>query len=109
MVAGVAVVVIETVFCNFGVKPGDDDLPDLTETTPTTTTTTTTTTTLKPDPVDPAPVVFPSSRAFPLSDWSKYQMRSFDTKAEAVAWLSSDSACEPLAHWSGYWFLRCSL
>ncbi len=108
-VAGVVAVAIELLLCNFGVKPGDNDLPDLTETTPTTTTTTvppttttttTTTTTQPPTPkVDPPkptvnPLGLPVVSHLPSYDHTKYWLKFSESRDPAA------EGCTPWVFWA---------
>ncbi len=96
-VAGVVAVAIELLLCNFGVKPGDNDLPDLTETTPTTTTTTTTQPpTPKVDPPKPTvnPLGLPVVSHLPSYDHTKYWLKFSESRDPAA------EGCTPWVFWA---------
>ena len=94
-IAGIAVAVIETAFCNWGIEPDYDDTTATTTTTTTTTlpptTTTTTTTTLPPELVTPPSL--PVVSRLPAWDRSRYRPKTF-SNLSAVP-----ESCTPWVTW----------
>ena len=104
-VAGVAAVAIELLLCNFGVKPGDNDLPDLTETTPTTTTTPPKPK-VDPPKVDPPKVDPPKPTVNPLGLPVVSELPSFDHTKHTLKFSESRvpvvAGCTPWVFWARF-------